>query len=72
MYTCFCLNLELVLLKCGYSLMVGRVLAKDELGVRFSLPAQEECIKRHANSFVRIFVRTTDQLLYESFVDNTF
>lgn len=25
---------------CGYRLVVGRVLAKDEVGVRFSLPAQ--------------------------------
>lgn len=27
---------------CGYRLVVGRVLAKDEVGVRFSLPAPED------------------------------
>jgi hypothetical protein len=27
------------IVSCGYGLMVGRVLAKDEVGVRFSLPA---------------------------------
>ncbi len=32
-------------IKCGYSLMVGRVLAKDELGVRFSLPAQSNEVR---------------------------
>ena len=26
---------------CGYRLVVGRVLAKDEVGVRFSLPAPQ-------------------------------
>ncbi len=27
-------------LRCGYCLVVGHVFAKDEAGVRFSLPAQ--------------------------------
>ncbi len=38
---------------CGYRLVVGRVLAKDEVGVRFSLPAPKSLDLRFPRSISR-------------------
>lgn len=35
-----CADVTAKVKRCGYGLVVERVLAKDETGVRFSLPAQ--------------------------------
>ena len=40
--------------------MVGRVLAKDELGVRFSLPAQEVCRLYNMAQIRGFHVKTVD------------